>query len=86
MTTNLDGLQNVTVNAGYTDLAGQTGKAVTKVVTFVQDDVAPKATSVKVVQVDGAEYLELTFDKDVTEGNITVSGSYTKDYVTSPVS
>ena len=46
---------------------------------------APKATSVKVVKVDGVEYLELTFDKDVTEGNITVSGSYTKDYVTTSV-
>ncbi|WP_252503828.1 S-layer homology domain-containing protein [Sporosarcina sp. Marseille-Q4943] len=85
VTTNLDGLQNVTVNAGYKDLAGQTGEAITKVVTFVKDAAAPKATSVKVVNVDGVEYLELNFDKDVTEGDITVSGSYTKDYVTTPV-
>ncbi|MFJ5623512.1 S-layer homology domain-containing protein [Peribacillus loiseleuriae] len=85
VTADLTGVQNVTVTAGYKDLAGQAGEAVTKVVTFVKDTATPKATSVKTVTVDGAEYLELTFDKDVTEGDITVRGSYTKDYVTTPV-
>ncbi|MBY0122301.1 hypothetical protein [Bacillus sp. S/N-304-OC-R1] len=83
---NLSGVQNVTVNAGYADLANQAGDAVTKVVTFSQDTVAPKATSSKlVVSSDNAEYLELTYDKDVTEGNLAISGSYVKDYVTTSV-
>lgn len=83
VTTNLNGLQNVTVNAGFKDLANQAGEAVTKVVSFSADTVAPKVTSAKVVVgSDNKEYLELTYDKDVTEGNVTISGSYVKDHVT----
>jgi len=83
---NLKGLQNVTVK-GFTDLSDQAGEAVTKVVSFSEDTVAPKAANVTVVVgADKAEYLELTFDKDVTEGKLTISGSYVKDHVTSTVS
>lgn len=83
---NLTGVLNVTVNAGFKDLSNQAGDAVTKVVTFSSDAVAPKAISSKVViGSDNNEYLELTYDKDVTEGKLAISGSYVKDYVTSPV-
>jgi hypothetical protein len=84
VTKNLDGVQNVTVNAGYTDFSNQAGETTTKVVTFSVDTVAPKVTSAKViVGSDNAEYLELTYDKDVKEGKLAISGSYVKDYVTS---
>ena len=86
VTANLNGVQNVTVAAGYKDLSNQVGEAVTKVVTFTEDTVAPKATSAEVVVgSDNAEYLEITYDKDVTEGNLAISGSFVKNHVTTSV-
>ncbi|AGT33502.1 hypothetical protein M493_16440 [Geobacillus genomosp. 3] len=88
-TTNaLTGLQTVTVAAGYTDLSGEQGAAYTKVVNFDVDTVAPKLVSATVKKgTDNAEYLELTFDEEVsvlpTLANISVSGTKYKDYVTS---
>ncbi|USK84928.1 hypothetical protein [Peribacillus asahii] len=83
--TNLNGVQNVTV-ASYKDLSNQAGESVTKVVTFTEDTAAPKAKSATVVVgSDNAEYLEVTYDKDVTEGKLAISGSYVKDHVTTAV-
>ena len=82
VTTTLKGVQNVTVS-NYKDLSNQDGEEVTKVVTFAEDAAAPKATNAAVVVgSDNAEYLEITYDKDVTEGKLAISGSYVKDYVT----
>jgi len=83
--TNLDGATTVTVKSGKAiDLAGQTNAAdISKVVTFSQDVVAPKVTASKlVIDKNNAEVLELTFDKDVTAGVVTVAGKQIKDYVT----
>lgn len=83
--TNLDGATTVTVKAGKAvDLAGQTNATdLSKVVTFSQDVIAPKVTASKVVvDKNNAEVLELTFDKDVTAGIVTVAGKQIKDYVT----
>ncbi|MBD7909118.1 S-layer homology domain-containing protein [Sporosarcina gallistercoris] len=82
---NLDGATTVTVKAGKAvDLAGQTSATdLSKVVTFSQDVVAPKVTASKlVVDKNNAEVLELTFDKDVTAGVVTLAGKQVKDYVT----
>ncbi len=83
----LDGLQTVTVKAGKAqDIDGQANTAdLTKLVTFKKDIAAPKATAKLVVGQDNKEYVELTFDKDVTVGAVTVNGSYVKDYVTTAV-
>lgn len=89
--TNLDGLLTVTVKANKAvDLAGQDNtNDLTKLVTFKEDTVAPKATA-KLVKVDGAEYIELTFDKDVavtaSSTAVDITGTHVKDYVTTPVS
>ncbi|NME96589.1 hypothetical protein HF847_11465 [Clostridium cochlearium] len=81
---NLNGLQTVTVKEGKAvDLAGQSNKkALTKVVTFKEDVAAPKATAKLVVNKDNKEVIELTFDKDVKASNVTIKGSYVKDYIT----
>lgn len=83
MAANLDGLQTVTVAATKAvDLAGQkNANALTKLVTFKEDTKAPKATA-KLVNVNNKEYIQLTFDNNVTAGNVTVAGSQVKDYVT----
>ncbi|MGN7408114.1 hypothetical protein [Sporosarcina sp. SAFN-010] len=82
--TNLKGLQTVEVAANKAvDLAGQKNTAaLSKLVTFTEDATAPKATSKLVVGKDNKEYIELTFDKDVTAGAVTVAGSRVKDYIT----
>lgn len=84
MGANLDGLQTVTVAAGKAkDLAGQTNTAtLSKLVQFKEDTVAPKATAKVVTNKNNQQVIELTFDKDVTEGNVTVAGSKVKNYVT----
>lgn len=88
MLANLDGLKTVTVAANKAvDLAGQNNAAeLTKLVTFKEDTDAPEATAKLVVGKDNKEYVELTFDKDVAEGNIAIAGSYVKDYVTTNLS
>lgn len=84
MAANLKGLQTVTVAAGKAkDLAGQTNtNALSKVVTFTEDTVAPKATAKLTTDKNNKQVIELTFDKDVTAGNVTVAGKQVKDYVT----
>ena len=78
----LDGVVTVAIDS-FTDLSGEAGDAYSKVYTFTKDAVAPKATSAKVVVgSDNAEYLEITYDKEVAEGKLAISGSYVKDYVT----
>ena len=83
----LDGATTISVNAGYTDLSGETGAAFSKVYTFVKDVVAAKPTKTAVVQdaTDGKQYLEITFDKNVAinaSSNVVVKGTQVKDFVT----
>ena len=84
MAANLDGLQTVTVAANKAvDLAGQKNTAaLSKLVQFKVDAVAPKATAKLVKDKNNKEVIELTFDKDVTVGQVTVAGKQVKDYVT----
>jgi len=82
---NLTGVQNVTVAAGYKDLSSQAGEAVTKVVTFKEDTAVPQAIGSTVVSENGKEYLEITFDKDITlsgSPTVTAAGSYVANNVT----
>lgn len=87
MDKNLKGLVTVVVEEGKAvDTDGQMNKkALEKIVTFKKDEAKPKATTELVVGKDNKEYLELTFDKDVTEGTITLKGSHIKDYITTSV-
>ncbi|MCG3087508.1 S-layer homology domain-containing protein [Sporosarcina cyprini] len=83
--TNLTGVQNVNVAAGYKDLSGQAGEAITKVVTFKEDTAVPQVVGTSVVSENGKEYLEITFDKDVTlsgSPTVTAKGSYVSSNVT----
>jgi hypothetical protein len=84
MAANLKGLQTVKVAANKAvDLSGQKNtNALTQLVTFTEDTEAPKATAKLVVGKDNKEYIELTFDKDVTVGSVTVAGKQVKDYIT----
>ncbi|GIN39970.1 S-layer homology domain-containing protein [Heyndrickxia oleronia] len=76
--------------SSFTDLSGEKGTDVSKVVTFTKDTVAPKVTSSNVVvdSKDNKEYLELTFDKDVEldSAKVTATGTQVKDYITTSVS
>lgn len=83
-TANLKGLQTVTVAANKAvDLAGQKNtNALSKVVTFTEDTVAPKAIAQLTTDKNNKQVIELTFDKDVTAGAVTVAGKQVKDYVT----
>ena len=88
VSTALNGLQTVAVVAEKAvDIDGQKNTAaLAKLVTFAADTVAPKATGKLVVGEDNKEYVELTFDKAVTAGSVTITGSYVKDYVTTTIS
>ncbi|GGB42839.1 hypothetical protein [Fictibacillus barbaricus] len=82
----LDGATTVAVKT-FSDLSGQSGTDMSKVVTFVKETAAPKVLSGTVVVDDTnkKEYLEITLDKDVVLSTPTVdatSGSFVKDYVT----
>lgn len=83
----LDGAKTVAISA-FTDLSGEKGTDVSKVVTFVKDANAPKVVSSKVVtdEKDLKEYLEITLDKDVELGATptvdVTKGSFVKDFVT----
>ncbi|MEW9109079.1 MAG: S-layer homology domain-containing protein [Cytobacillus gottheilii] len=92
VTTNevLDGVSTVGVS-NYTDLSGENGSSYTQVLSFVKDSAAPKVVSSSVVSdaTNKKQYLELSFDKDVVLGDsptLTATGSFVKDYVTTPVS
>lgn len=86
----LDNAKTVVVS-NFTDLSGEKGTDMSRVVTFVKDSAAPKVVSNNVVKdaATGKEFLEFTFDKnvniDATPTNTTVSGTgtYVKDFVTS---
>ncbi|WP_313801750.1 hypothetical protein [Cytobacillus sp.] len=82
----LDGATTIAVES-FTDLSGEVGTNLSKVVTFVKETAAPKMVSSAVVadSTDKKEYLEITFDKDVVLSSPTVdatSGSYVKNFVT----
>lgn len=86
----LDGASTVAISA-FTDLSGEPGTTLSKVVTFIKDTATPKVVSSAVVAdaTDKKEYLEITFDKDVVLGAAptvdVTSGSYLKDYVTTSI-
>jgi S-layer homology domain len=85
----LDGTTTVSVSS-FTDLSGVNGTAYSKVVAFTKDTVAPKVTSSSLVidESTRAEYLEVTFNKDVVLTTATVDvadGSYVLDYVTTDI-
>ncbi|MEH7525664.1 hypothetical protein V7149_20690 [Bacillus sp. JJ1503] len=86
----LEGATTVQVKS-FTDLSGEAGTDVSRVVTFVKETAAPKVLSSNVVvdSTDKKEYLEITFDKDVTLGSTptvdVTSGSYVKDFVTTTI-
>ena len=77
----LEGVQNVTIK-DFADIDGQKIADTTKVITFVKDEVNPTVTSSKIVKVDGKENIELTFSKAVKAGDVTVTGTSVKDFVT----
>lgn len=86
----LDGATTVQVNS-FTDLSGEKGTDLSRVVTFVKETAAPKVVSSTVVvdATDRKEYLEITLDKDVTLGTTptvdVTSGSHVKDYITTSI-
>lgn len=84
----LDGATTIGVTS-FTDLSGEAGSDVSRVVTFVKDTAAPKVTSSNVVtdSTTGKQYLEFTFDKDVELNSATVdgTGSFVKDFVTTNI-
>lgn len=91
--TNLSGDQIVTI-AGAVDGSGEEQVATNRVVKFVEDAVAPKVVASKVVTLPGdkKEYLELTFDKNVTSqvaiapaSTVDATGSFVKNFVTTNI-
>jgi len=85
----LDGATTVVVKT-FSDLSGELGKDTSKVVVFTKDVEAPKVTSSNAVvdAADSKQYLEVTFDKDVTlvaGATVSGAGSFVKDFVTTPV-
>lgn len=85
----LSGDKVVTIS-GAVDGSGEVQAATNRVVKFVSDTVAPKIVSSAVVvdATDKAEYLELTFDKnvDLVTPLIDVQdSSYVKDFVTTSI-
>lgn len=85
----LDAVTTVSFGIGLTDLSGTTTtSAISKVVNFSKDSVAPTVSSYQVVKdsTTGKEYLELTFDKNVVlstaKATATAGTSYVKDYIT----
>ncbi|WP_214699814.1 hypothetical protein [Exiguobacterium sp. s57] len=85
----IQGLTTIALaNQAVTDMTGERSEAVSRIVTFAQDTVAPKVDSAVVVRgTDNKEYLEVTFSEEVTKksglDNLAVSGSKTADFVTS---
>ncbi|UIO42104.1 hypothetical protein LOY85_25465 [Brevibacillus brevis] len=85
----LDGAQTVVVS-GFQDLSGENGVETSKVVVFTKDAAAPKVASSNVVvdATDSKQYLELTFDKDVTlatGAKVAGAGSFVKDHITNAI-
>ncbi|MCM0624765.1 hypothetical protein M5J14_09510 [Lysinibacillus sp. OL1_EC] len=92
VTNNLSGL--ATVKVLKTKVVNKLGQAagatgtLDKLVTFKEDEKTPTATSKLTTDKSGNEVIELTFDKDVTlvgSAQVTVSGSYVKNYLTTSV-
>lgn len=85
----IQGLTTIALaNQAVTDMTGEQSEAVSRIVTFAQDTVAPKVDSAVVVRgTDNKEYLEVTFSEEVTKKsglvNLAVSGTKTADFVTS---
>lgn len=85
----LEGDKVVTIS-GAIDGSGETQVATNRVVKFVKDSVAPKVVSSAVVvdSADKAEYLELTFDKNVLLDASTIDvddSSFVKDFITTEI-
>lgn len=80
----LNNPQTVAV-AGFKNLDGTSMTDYSKVVVFQKDEVAPTAKESKLVTIEGKHYVQLTFDKEVTEGSVNISGTQMKDYVTTTV-
>ncbi|MBS4195801.1 hypothetical protein [Lederbergia citri] len=70
--------------SSFTDLSGEAGDTYTTIKSFVKDTAAPTVASYQLVKdaTDNAEYLELTFNKDVTAGTVDATGTAVKDHVT----
>ena len=85
----IQGLTTIALaNQAVTDMTGEQSEAVSRVVTFAQDTVAPKVESTKVVRgTDNKEYLEVTFSEEVTKestlATLAVAGTKTSEFVTS---
>lgn len=78
------GLQTVNVTA-FTDLSANSGDAYTKAVNFDADTTAPRLSSARVEQLDGIEYLVLTYNENVTPvGSKSFAPTYLDNYVTTP--
>lgn len=79
--------QTVVVN-GFSDLSGEAGTDYSKVITFTEDTEAPVVTGTNIVAdaTDLKQYVEFTFNKDVTltDAKVSAKGSYVKDNVTTP--
>lgn len=76
--------------SNLTDLSGEVGQEVTKIISFTKDTVAPKVVSYEVVkdETTNKEMLEITFDKNVVVGEnatVTAEGKAVKNGVTTQV-
>ncbi|MGX8178979.1 Ig-like domain-containing protein [Exiguobacterium artemiae] len=76
-----NGIKDITVAAGYSDVAGNTGDAKTSLVNFPVDTVNPTVASKEVKIINNQLYLVVTFSEDVTVQNATptITGSYITD-------
>ena len=82
----LDDANTVKVSE-FTDLSGEVGTSISKVVAFAKDADAPKVVSSTVVTdpADAKEYLEIVLDDNVEvtkNSKVTASGSYVNNHVT----
>lgn len=84
-TTVLNEAQTVAVS-NFANVDGTSMVAYSKVVAFKKDEVAPTVINSKVVAVDKGNFVQLTFNKEVTAGEVEVTGTYIKDYVTTSIS
>ncbi|HZG11668.1 MAG TPA: hypothetical protein VEZ91_06745 [Kurthia gibsonii] len=85
-TTNvLENPQTVVVS-GFKNIDGTAMTSYSQVVSFIKDATVPTATAdSKLVVVNGTQYIKLTFNTEVTAGQVTLNGSYVKDYLTTSV-
>ena len=81
----LENPQTVVVS-GFKNIDGKAMDSYSQVVSFIKDATVPTATAdSKLVEVKGTQYIKLTFNTEVTAGEVTLNGSYVKDYLTTAV-